>query len=282
MSTDRVEITPDNQEKTLEQSVEELKKNDGVDVGKDNTINADGTSVTIKDIKQEDLQQSSEDKTFENERPEWLPEKFKSAEELAKAYGQLEKQFSSRGKEEPKADAKIPEADSKRVQSLDKFYNEFAENGSLAETSYSELAKQGLTKELVDGYIQGQQALSDNAIGAVHEVAGGKERYAELIDWASQNLSDAEQTAFNNMVDTGNTGSNIDQAKFAVQGLMTRAGMANNPKQPELFQGTSDITPSDSYESVAQVTEAMNDPRYEKDPAYRNKVQAKLGRSTVI
>ena len=273
MSTDRIEITPDTDEKSLEQSAEELQKNDGVDVSKDNPVNADGTSVTIKDNKQEDLQQSTED------RPNWLPSKFKNAEELSKAYGELEKQFSSRTQqEEPKSETKIPEVDSKRVQSLDKFYNEFAEKGSLAETSYAELAKQGLTKELVDGYIEGQKALSDNAINAVHEVAGGKERYAELIDWAAKNLSEGEQTAFNNMVDANNT----DQAKFAVQGLMTRAGMTNNPSQPELFQGTSDITPTDSYQSVSQVTDAMNDPRYEKDPAYRKKVTDKLGRSTVI
>ena len=273
MNTERVEIKPDIDEKSLEQSAEELKKNDGVDVSKDNPINADGTSIIVKDIKEEDLQKSTED------RPNWLPSKFKNAEELSKAYGQLEKQFSSRTQEEePKSETKTPDVDSKRVQSLDKFYNEFAEKGELAETSYAELAKQGLTKELVDGYIEGQKALSDNAINVVHEVAGGKEKYAELIDWASKNLSDGEQTAFNNMVDAGNS----DQAKFAVQGLMTRAGMVNNPTQPELFQGTSDITPTDSYQSVSQVTDAMNDPRYEKDPAYRKKVTDKLGRSTVI
>ena len=80
------------------------------------------------------------------------------------------------------------------------------------------------------------------------------------------------------MVDANNT----DQAKFAVQGLMTRAGMVNNPKQPELFQGTSDITPTDSYQSVSQVTDAMNDPRYEKDASYRKKVTDKLARSSVM
>ena len=34
---------------------------------------------------------TAQDKTFENEsRPEWLPEKFKNAEDMAKAYGELE------------------------------------------------------------------------------------------------------------------------------------------------------------------------------------------------
>ena len=34
--------------------------------------------------------------------------------------------------------------------------------------------------------------------------------------------------------------------------------------------------------SVSQVTDAMQDPRYDKDPAYRKKVTDKLARSTVI
>ena len=79
------------------------------------------------------------------------------------------------------------------------------------------------------------------------------------------------------MVDSGN----IDQAKFAVQGLMSRAGVNYDAKQPELFEGGDQI-PNDSFESVAQVTDAMNDPRYEKDPAYRKKVTDKIARSSVI
>ena len=107
---------------------------------------------------------------------------------------------------------------------------------------------------------------------------GGKDRYTDLMDWASKNLTEGEQTAFNNMVD----GGTLDEAKLAVQGLMTKAGVNANPNQPSLFEGTSDVTPSDAYESVAQVTDAMNDPRYEKDPSYRKAVTEKLARSTVI
>ena len=55
-----------------------------------------------------------------------------------------------------------------------------------------------------------------------------------------------------------------------------------NPKQPSLFEGTSDVVSRDAFDSVAQVTDAMNDPRYEKDPSYRKAVTEKLARSTVI
>ena len=59
-------------------------------------------------------------------------------------------------------------------------------------------------------------------------------------------------------------------------------GMNFNPQQPELFEGTGDLPSTDAFESVSQVTDAMNDPRYETDPAYRKKVTDKLARSTVI
>ena len=211
-----------------------------------------------------------------------MPGKFSNAEELAKAYGALEKQFSaSRPKEEVKEDIKIPgqpkEVEGKRISSLDKFYDEYAETGSLTDDSYKELSKQGLDKQLVDGYIEGQKALADNHTKSIQDTIGGKEKYGDLIDWASKNLSETEQNAFNNIVD----GGNLEEAKFAVQGLMTRAGMSSNPS-PTLFEGTSDVTPTDAYESVGQVTDAMNDPRYEKDSAYRKKVTEKLARSTVI
>jgi len=58
--------------------------------------------------------------------------------------------------------------------------------------------------------------------------------------------------------------------------------MSSNPNQSNLFEGTSDVTPNDAYESVSQVTDAMNDPRYEKDSSYRKKVTDKIARSTVI
>ena len=267
--TDRIEIKPDNTEKPLEQSAEELKK-DGVDVSKDTAVNADGETATIKDIKQEDLQTSSED-----QRPNWLPEKFKSAEELAKAYNNLEKEYSSRQTQETK-----PEEVQQEVQQrgLEKFYNEFAETGALTDNSYDELAKQGLDKDLVNSYIDGQKAVADKNTKAIQDVAGGAENYTELVNWAGKNLSEAEQTTFNNMVD----GGDVEQAKFAVQGLMMKSGTNFNPNQPKLFEGTSDIVSADAFTSVSQVTDAMNDPRYEKDPSYRKEIENKISRSKVI
>jgi hypothetical protein len=266
MSTDRLEVKPDDlNNETLEQSAEKLKEN-GVDVTKDLSVNANGEGIEVREPKTE--MQTTQD------RPEWLPEKFQNAEELAKAYGALEKEFSARPKEEAKpTEQKVEDAPQ---EGLEKYYNEYAETGELTEQSYAELAKQGLDKTLVDSYIEGQQLISDTNTKQIYDVAGGKEQYTELVNWASNNLSEAEVKVFNDMVE----GGDIETAKFAVQGLISKSGA--NPKQPSLFEGTSDTVSKDAFGSVAQVTEAMNDPRYETDPAYRKMVEEKIGRSQVL
>jgi len=265
MSTDRLEVKPDVTSETLEQSAEQLKK-DGVDISKEAVVNADGDTATLSEIKTEEIQ-SSED------RPQWLPEKFKTAEELAKAYTGLEKEFSSRSKEEVKP---VEQTNEVPEQGLEKYYSEFAETGELTDKSYADLAKQGLDKTLVDSYIDGQKLVAETNTKTIQDVAGGKEEYAELLDWAGKNLSSAEQKVYNDLVDTGD----IETAKFAVQGLLSKSG--KNSKQQSLYEGTSDEVTKDAFGSVAQVTEAMNDPRYDKDPAYRKSVEDKIARSTVF
>ena len=163
---------------------------------------------------------------------------------------------------------------------MGKFADEYADKGELSNNSYNELAKQGLDKGLVDEYIRGQKAIAETHTAQVYNTVGGKEQYAELVDWASKNLTDGEQEGFNDLTATGS----IDQVNLAVQGLMTRAGMTNQSQsQPqEMVQGDVNNTSVEQFNSVQQVTEAMNDPRYDKDPVYRKEVERKLGNSSVF
>ena len=266
MSTDRVEINPDNNNKTLEQSQEDLAKQ-GVNVN-EGVVNNNGESVNIS--QPENTSQSTEQPA----RPNWLPEKFKSAEELAKAYGELEKKMSAPKEEVPESTEEAPE----EVQQLDKYYEEYTENNELSDKSYTELESMGLSRDLVDGYIAGQKALADNDVSEVQKVVGGQDNYAQLLDWSSKNLTQSEKDAFNDTIDNGST----DQVKIAVLGLMSKAGMSPDNTQQNLFEGDVNVTNTDTFGSVAQVTDAMNDPRYAKDPAYRKEVEEKLARSSVI
>ncbi len=272
MTTSKVEINSGEAQPSQQEQVDALKK-EGVNVETMQDEDGNKVQVSTPDIETQNL---------ENQRPEWLPEKFKTAQELSKAYTELEKQFSQRQTEEPaKEEAKdlsIPKEEASDSFSVDKYADEYAEKGSLTQKSYDELAKQGLTKDIVDGYIAGQKAIADTQTAQVHEVAGGQQQYGELIDWASKNLSQEEQTAFNDLTSTGS----IDQIKMAVQGLMTKAGMTKAPVQQTMFQGDVNNVSVEQFNSVQQVTDAMNDPRYEKDPVYRKEVERKLANSSVF
>jgi hypothetical protein len=271
MNTQRVEVIPDNKNVTLEQSAQNLDKA-GVNVGAEVISANSGTNTVIS--QPQNLTQSTEQK------PEWLPEKFKNAEELAKAYSELEKKFSSNTKE---VKQEVPKNKSEEVKTegftLDKYNQEYADAGALSENSYAELAKLGLNKDLVDGYIEGQKAISENYQKQIYNEVGSQEKYSELVDWASKNLSEQEVESFNEIIETGS----VQAMQLAVRGLMATAGMKQSaPRQQDLFQGDSDFISVDAFQSIAQVTQAMNDPRYEKDPAYRKEVTDKIARSSVL
>lgn len=273
MSTEKVEINSKTVEPSTDEQVQNLKKQ-GIDV---NTLQSeDGTTIVPSEP-------DTQPETVANQRPEWLPEKFKSAEELSKAYSELEKKFSTQKSEEPKGEeAKelaIPKEEVKEGEfSLDKYSEEFVENGVLSTKSYDELAGKGLSREIVDGYIAGQKSIADKHTAEIQGVVGGSKEYGELIDWAGKNLSEAEQKSFNDLTAVGTT----DQIKLAVQGLMVKAGVTGKPQQQEMFQGDVNNTSVEQFNSVAQVTDAMNDPRYEKDPIYRKEVERKLSNSSVF
>ena len=273
MSTEKVEINEAVAQKSTEEQVKELKEQ-GIDVN--TSQSEDGTTIIA-------TEPDTQAQNIENQRPEWLPEKFKNAEDLAKAYSELEKQFSSKKdepvKEEASEDLAIPKEEPKSPEgiSLDKYSEEYAEKGGLSEKSYEDLAKQGLPKDLVDGYIAGQEAIANTEVQAVHNLVGGTDNYNKVIEYAKGNLNEAEQNAFNETLETGS----IEQVKFAVQGIASRAGV--NAEQPQtMINGDSIETNSDIFESSAQVIDDMNDPRYAKDPAFRKLVEEKIARSTAI
>lgn len=135
--------------------------------------------------------------------------KFKSQEDLVKAYQELEKKLGA-DKNEPtkEPDTKTEETtvtnDEGVKVDVSKFNSEFLENGSLSEDSYKQLDKLGFSRGDVDRYIAGQQALMDTYKNKVYAVAGGEEQYVQLVDWAAANLDASVITDYNEAVGTGN------------------------------------------------------------------------------
>jgi hypothetical protein len=210
-------------------------------------------------------------------RPSWLPEKFKSAEDLAKAYSALESKLGSSGEEKPSQPDEKP-ADPLAIKPtepapdndsfVDKFSEEFMSNGKLSDESYQALASKGYSKKMVDGFIAGQQAILQQSRNQIFKEVGGENTYNEIISWASQNLSKGEIEAYNKAVSSQDWSS----IQFAVNGLKARF---DGNKSPKLVQGQTGNT-REGFASRAELAKAVSDPRYKNDPAYRRKVEEKL------
>lgn len=215
----------------------------------------------------------------EEERPEWLDEKFESPEEMAKAYKALQQKMS-KPKAEKKESAKTEEASAPEAttSAIEDARSEFAESGELSDKAFDALEKAGLPRSFVEQYIAGQQAMSVQQAATIQESIGGAGNYEAMAEWASENLADGDLDAFNDIVE----GPSVEQARVAVKGLYAQFQAAGG-KGPALVQGsTSGDAGVKPFGSTAQVTEAMRDPRYASDPAYRENVEKRMSVSSIF
>jgi hypothetical protein len=226
--------------------------------------------------------QSPENQT--EDRPSWLPEKFNSPEDLAKAYAELQSKFGSKSQSDAPTDtpATTPDAEVKdalesKGLDLSTFSEEYGQKGELSPESYQKLQEAGYPRNIVDEYIEGQKARGALYESEVKSIAGGNEQFNEMVDWARANLSPQEINAYNNVIDSGDP----SQAKLAVAGIFQKFS-SNRPTEPNLFKATNSAQSNDAYESIAQMQKDMANPDYAKDPAFRAKVERKLARSTIL
>lgn len=215
------------------------------------------------------------------ERPKWLPEKFKSPEDLVASYTALE---SKLGGQKPVAEPAKPGEAPKQPEgkleipapakgsTLEPFFKEFTEKGALSEESLAKLEKQGLPRDVVQTYIEGYQAKAQSDAAKLLEPVGGAQAWAEVTTWASQSLSAEEQADFNAVVSSGN----MEATRLAVSGLKARYDLSNGVQGQRLGGGNGGGGGMMPFKSYAQLVEAQKDPRYQKDPAYRQEVLERL------
>ncbi|MER9646790.1 hypothetical protein [Mesorhizobium sp. M0199] len=209
-------------------------------------------------------------------------------EALLASYTELEKKVGA-PKEEPKPedkakedadkakDEKKPEGEPKKASEVVASLNErFAANGKLDDADYAAAEAIGHDRATVDQFIAGQQALAEMATQRITSAAGGKESMDRMFAWASTSIPAAEIDTFNKAFE----GADVNAAVIAMEQLKAKYETANG-KDPTLIGGKPSGSSVDAYASWAEVTQDMSDPRYEKDPAFRTKVQNKLGRSNI-
>ena len=249
--------------------------------------------VEAVEIKQEETTEEKpveQTKVEEVKRPEGLPEKFKTVEDMAKSYSELESKLGAEDKSfenektqpEPKKDNLEIEADQKTAEkavesaglNMDALQTEYNEKGTLDEKSFAALEKAGIPKSYVDAFIQGQEAVATQMQNTIKAEVGGEESYSEIVTWAKDALNPQEIAAFNKTVNS----NDLEAVKLAVTGLKARHDAVNGTN-PKLISGKAGTDTGGGYNSWAQVTAAMKDARYENDPAFRSEVQDKISKS---
>ena len=125
---------------------------------------------------------------------------------------------------------------------------EFWTNDGLADASYEQLEKAGIPRNLVDSYIEGQQALLSTTTNQVYDSVGGQDSYEAMTDWAGDNLSEGQIDAFNRAVNSGD----MEETMFAVQGLRSMYEAQRGVEPARNLAGQSRPS-ADAYSSLAQM-----------------------------
>ena len=151
---------------------------------------------------------------------------------------------------------------------------EYTANGELSEKSLASLNKAGFPKALIENYIEGQQSRLEASFGSyIKKAAGGDKQYETICQWAANNLTKAEIHRYDKAIET----NNLDTALTALEGLMLKYEKANG-KAPEIIRGKAPARQAaiKGFNSMEEMADAMEDPRYEKDPAYTHKIEQRM------
>ena len=212
------------------------------------------------------------------QRPDNIPEKFWDAEKgevnvdaLAQSYKELE---SGRNKteEKPEGDAEKP-ADGdvdNTATPVDNAMAEYAEKGELGTETYDALSKAGIPRDMVDAYINGMQAQANEMQATAFNEVGGQERYEAMTAWAQENLDQGAIAAFNQSL------QDPVLAMEAVRGLNARFSAEGSYEPTGSVTGNNKPAVGGYFRSQAEMLEAMGDPRYKTDEAFRDDVGLKM------
>ena len=213
---------------------------------------------------------------MEQEQEQRLAGKYKNAEELEAAYLELQKKLGEQPEEQ--TEESEPE-DTGSI--LDRLWEESQTEltpetvKAISEADPSKLAEMYLEYRSQQESSQQSSTMTDQDVNGLKSLVGGEKNYNEMLGWASQNLSDQDIEMYDAVMELGNPAA----ARFAIEALAYRY-QESNGVEPDLVQGKSPGV-GGAFRSQAEVVQAMSDPRYDNDPAYRRDVMKKLERSNI-
>jgi len=208
-----------------------------------------------------------------------LAGKYKDAQELEKAYLELQTKLGESqsttedSPEEFEQEVEPPDASDILDRLWDEAQNETYSDDIVKEIndmSSSDLAQMHLQYRLNNQ----PQTLTDTQVGQLKNIVGGDAGYQDMMSWAKGALKSTEIDMYDAVMERGDPMSCF----FAVEAMRYRMAEERGV-EGKMLTGKAPSNSRDSFSSQAQVVEAMSDPKYDKDPAYRKEIMDKLERS---
>ena len=208
------------------------------------TLTYDPTPADQPEFTEEELNSIEVGEQLAQQQEQLLAGKYENAQELERAYLELQSKLGQDQEE--------------------------------SEEESEEVEEQEVEEEEVEESDEEEYEMTDEDVEALQNVVGGSEQYDQIIDWAKDNLSEQEISMYDHVMESNDPIAMF----FAIRALGNSYENAVGV-DGELLTGTASSTPQDVFRSQAEVVQAMSDPRYDADPAYRQDVYEKLERSPV-
>lgn len=225
-----------------------------------------------------------------------MPDKFKgkSAEEIARAYAELEKMKNQQA-DEPESEKETVQEETDDSEYINpileegrpegskdvpvdqfvEYLQEYDNTGELSEDSYKQLEELGYNKQFVDEKIDYIKYKREKEVDAVLEPYGGTEAFKEVSAWAAANFTEQQLENINAQLASGNK-----QTQDAVLASLFMGYKQSNktaaPQDVTLHTNQPQATRTEGYATKSEYLKDAKDPRYEKDAGYRKQVEQKM------
>ena len=251
----------------------------------ENNTETVSTEENLNEEEQDSLKVGEE---MEAQQEQLLAGKYKDASELEKAYLELQGKLGEKSEGDSKDVESKNEPDKQAPKDtepnfLDQLWEE-GTNNKLSKETFEKLSKMNpvdVAKMAMQQRSDLQKApqtreFTDRDVQQIHGLVGGSDNYNNMMSWATQNVPEQEVNMYDAVMELGSPLA----AYFAVQALALRYQDAAG-RDGQLVKGKAPKSTADVFNSQAELIKAMEDDRYNDDPAYRQAIQNKLERSNI-
>lgn len=271
------------------------------------TINGQGVAVVDRDAVNDARAQGEG-------QDDLLAGKFKTQDDLVKAYKELEGKLGDKAQQTPAEETKetnetneTPEGNNDEAADTESTYGKavsdaitaaeidleaaqkhFAEHGDLSEEDKVKFEKSGFSRDVVDAYLKGvgQQAanaeaaegeakeLAESQISAIKASVGGEESFGKLREFVATEFTDAEKADYNAAIGSGDFEKALDAVNKAKARFNSEIG-----SEGELAGGKNPAG-IQGYADEREMMADMRKPEYKKSAAFRQNVERRVAAST--